>query len=190
MPHRLLTVSSVLGIAVAGTVGGLASPAAAQRAAAPVTTTVAVPVTCRFTPESPATPTFDATVTLTAPATVRARSAFRVKIKVDSPIGTNVPISLLGLGFTSTVGVAGARQTAPLVLTQAPVDVALGANVPAQVFTRRLTAGRAGSTITYTLDQYSYEFAIATADPNLRITSTCTPTAGAPATIATTRVTR
>jgi hypothetical protein len=57
------------------------------------------------------------------------------------------------------------------------------------VFTKRLRAGSPGSTVRYSFDRYSYTFAIATGDPTLRPVANCTPTAGGPVAIATTRVT-
>ena len=72
--------------------------------------------------------------------------------------------------------------------TQAPVDVAAGSSVPAEVFTRRLRAGPAGSTVTYTFDRYAYTFAIAGGDPTLQPVAMCTPTGGQPVAIATTQI--
>jgi hypothetical protein len=145
-------------------------------------------VTCAFTPASTLTPAFDATVKLTAPATVREGAPYKVSVQVATPIGNPAPIGLVGLGRTATITAAGARPAGPIELTQAPVDVAEGASAPARTFTRRLRAGQAGSTITYTLDQYSYTFAIATGSPTLRPVATCTPVTGGPVPIATTRV--
>ena len=41
MPHRLLTLSSAVGLTVAGTIGAVAGPATAAPAQGPVTSTVA-----------------------------------------------------------------------------------------------------------------------------------------------------
>jgi hypothetical protein len=188
MPHRLLSLSSAAGLTLAGTVAAVASPATAAPVPAPVTATVAVPVSCVFTPASTAAPAFDATVSLTAPATVRSWSQYRIGVQVSTPIGRPAPISLLGLGFTSTLTASGARPAGPLTFTQAPVDVPEGGSVVPETFSRRLLAGWPGSTIRYTFDRYTYTFAIATGDPNLRPVATCTPTTGGPVTLGSTRV--
>ena len=187
MPHRLLTLSSAVGLTVAGTIGAVAGPATAAPAQGPVTSTVAVPVTCVFTPTSQFSPAFDATVKLTAPATVKAGATYKITVQVSTPIGNSVPIALNGLGFTSTLTATGARPAKPIVLTQAPVDLNQGANAPAQTFKRRLRAGAAGSTITYALTQHSYTFKIVGGIPD-QIVANCTPNAGGPVTIATTNV--
>jgi hypothetical protein len=189
MPHRLFKLSSAVGLGVAGTMAMVATPATAAPAPGPVTTTVAVPVSCTFAPTSPITPAFDATVSLSAPTTVRAGSQYRIRVQVSTSIGRAAPISLLGLSSTSTLTASGARPAGPIDFTQAPVDVPEGGSVAPETFTKRLWAGAAGSTVTYTFDRYSYTFAIATGDPNLRPVATCNPVAGGPVTIATTRVT-
>jgi hypothetical protein len=184
MPKRLLSLSAVAGLTVAGTVASMATPAAA----APVTTTVDVPVTCTFSPSVDITPRFAATVKITAPAKVRARRRFAIQVSVATPPQTNVPVALNQLSFTNVVSANGARPAGPFTYTQAPVDVPQGGSVTPQVFTQRLNSGASGSTITYTLNQHSYTFTHVGA--TFSVTSTCTPDAGGPVTIATTRVTR
>jgi hypothetical protein len=100
----------------------------------------------------------------------------------------NVPIALDGLAANSTWMVEGAPPKAiPIRWDQEPVDVPLGGGVDAEVFHRTLTAGAAGTTVTYRFMTAGYSFRIASTDDD--ITARCTPDTGAAVTVATTTVT-
>jgi hypothetical protein len=183
MRSRLLTTSAAVGLTVTGIVAITSAPAGAA------TTSVAVPVSCHFAPVDVTQPRFTTTVTVTAPSSVRPGRGFEVRFRVVSPIMSTVPVALYGLTINSTFAVAGARPSGPITLVQGPVDVPKDGSVQAQTFTRRFTAGSAGSTVSYAFGQYQYAMFPGAPGVGTKPTSTCLPDAGRPITVATTRVT-
>jgi hypothetical protein len=164
-----------------------AAPATAAAPAAPRTSTVEVPVTCVFEPESPISPTMTATVKVTAPTSVAAGASIPLAFQVDLPVMHDVPIALEGLAFNSTWIVEGAPpRYIPIRWDQEPVDVPLGGGVEPEVFHRTLTAGAAGTTVSYRFMTAGYSFRITSS--GVDTVARCTSDAGA-VTVATTAVT-
>jgi hypothetical protein len=186
MRTRLRTAGAAAGLGlVAATLA--AAPASAAPPANAHTTTVEVPVTCVFEPESPSSPTMTATIRLTAPTSVAAGAAIPLAFQVDLPVLHDVPIALEDLAANSTWMVEGAPpRSIPIRWDQAPTDVPLGGGIAPEIFHRTLTAGAAGTTVTYRFMTAGYSFRITSSgvDTDAR----CTPDAGA-VTVATTAVT-
>jgi hypothetical protein len=185
---RFRTASSVAGagLALCASLALTAGPAAAAPVAPASPAAIDVPVTCVIEPSSPVTSRETATVRVSAPAQVRAGSDFSVSFQADVDTTRKVPMDVENFGFTTKFAVEGATPAA-VSFAQAPVTARTGQAVPGQVFTKTLTAGAAGSTVSYRFTEFDYTFRLGPG--GIDGIGRCTPDAG-PVTVTTTTVTR